>query len=134
MLKLKRIIKMKIKYLILLGLISGCASYSNYQPVVDVSNNANNVNLQKDMVECRQLAEQASNNPDATRNIIGSTILGAGLGSLAGLAFSAPAQGAIIGGVGSVGISGAREAINSDNQFKQAYINCLRSRGHNVIN
>ena len=125
---------MKIKYLILLGLISGCASYSNYQPVVDVSNNANNVNLQKDMVECRQLAEQASNNPDAARNIIGSTVLGSGLGALGGLAFNNPAGGAIVGSVAGLGMSGAREAINSDNQFKQAYINCLRSRGHNVIN
>jgi uncharacterized membrane protein len=129
---------MNIKIIILVSLISslcGCASYGNYQPVVDIGNNQNNVNLQKDMMECRQLAEQTSNTgTEALKSGVGGAAIGAGVGALSGLIFNNPGMGAAGGAI--IGATGASiySGVSSEDQFKRSYINCMRGRGHNVIN
>jgi len=40
------------------------------------------------------------------------------------------AIGAAAGGIGG----GATTGISADDQYKRAYINCMRGRGHNIIN
>ena len=70
------------------------------------------------------------------------TLKGAGAGALVGAAGGAalgavvgdPATGAAIGAAaGGIG-GGAWQGVNSDAQFKQSFINCMRGRGHNVVN
>lgn len=116
-------------------IITGCATYGGYQPTVDPYNDPNIGRLQQDGVECGNLAHQAA-------NVGGDTLKGAGVGALLGAATGAatgaiwgnPATGAAAGAVfGGMG-GGVSQGIDADNQYKRAYNNCMRNRGHNVIN
>ena len=114
---------------------NGCASYGGYQPTVDPYNDRNIGRLDQDMAECNSLAHQAG-------TVGTDTLKGAGVGALVGAAGGAAtgaiwgnpatgaAAGAAIGGIGG----GATQGVDADNQFKRAYNNCMRNRGHNVIN
>jgi len=114
---------------------SGCATYGGYQPVVDPRTDPNYANMQQDSAECSELAKQAG-------NLGGDTLKGVGVGALVGAAGGA-AVGAIIGNpgtgaalgaaVGGIG-GGANQGIDADNNYKRAFNNCMRGRGHNPIN
>lgn len=114
---------------------SGCASYGGYQPVVDPRTDPNYANIQQDQVECSELAKQAG-------NVGGDTLKGAGVGALVGAAGGAaigaiignPATGAALGAAaGGIG-GGASQGIEADNNYKRAFNNCMRGRGHTPIN
>jgi len=116
--------------------LGGCASQTGWTPTVDSYNNPNAWRLNQDMRECDQLARQASG------GLMTETAKGAAVGGLIGGASGAalgaitgdPAKGAILGAtVGGLG-GAAKEGFSSEDQFKRAYRNCLRNRGHNVIN
>lgn len=130
---------LNLKRVLPLGLaltLGACAQHSGWTPTVDTHNNPNAERLAQDQAECRQLAKQASG--DAGRQAVTSGLIGGALGAASGAAIGAvtggagegAALGTAIGGIGG----GARGATNANKQFKQAYINCLRNRGHNVIN
>lgn len=133
----------KYKYLITSILIiiatvnfSGCAQYGGYRPTVDTYTDPNAYNLNQDTAACRQLAEQASGGG------VTSTLVDAGVGALIGAAGGAvvgaftgnPGAGAGIGAAAGGFGGGAYGGLDSNEKFKSAYRNCMRNRGHNVVN
>ncbi len=116
--------------------LAGCASQSQWSPTVDTYGNSRAQYLSRDMEECRALARNASG------STAGGTAQGAGVGALIGAAGGAligvaagrPGTGAALGAAGGAlggGVAGNRR---TESQFKRAFSNCLRERGHNVIN
>jgi len=120
-------------------LLSACATQTGWTPTVDTYNDPNAYRLSQDMAECRDLASQASG------GTVKESAIGAGVGGLLGAAGGAAigaiagggsgaATGAAIGGAAGVIGGGAKQGIESESAYKRAYANCLRYRGHRVIN
>lgn len=122
--------------MIMTGLISACATQGAWSPTVDPYGDPNAHRLQYDMTECRQLALRASGNTageTAKGALIGGAIgaaSGAALGAIAGDPGKGAAIGATVGGFGG----SAKQGFQTESQYKRAYVNCLRHRGHYVIN
>ncbi|MFU8787477.1 MAG: hypothetical protein ACNA7G_00525 [Methylobacter sp.] len=120
-------------------LLSACATQTGWTPTVDTYNNPNAYRLSQDMAECRELSIQAAGGTAK------EAAIGAGVGGLIGAAGGAAVgaitgggagagKGAAIGGaVGGIG-GGAKQGIESEAAYKRAYSNCLRNRGHRVVN
>lgn len=115
--------------------VSGCAYQSSWTPAVDPYGDPNVANIQRDQIECRTLAKHASGNPV---NEIGKGALiggatgaaaGAAIGAVSGVPGAGAAIGAAAGGIGGM----VEQGFGADHQYKQAFINCMRNRGHNVI-
>jgi len=117
--------------------VAGCAEYGGYRPTVDTYNDPNAANLSRDEADCRQLAQQASGGTArqaATGGLVGGLIgaasgaaIGAGAGG--GNAGKGAAIGAAAGGLGG----GTYKGVSADEDYKSAYRNCMRGRGHNVV-
>jgi phage tail tape-measure protein len=123
--------------IVVLSIMSaGCASQTGWSPTVDPYNDPDAGRIQSDLSDCRQLAQQAGSDAAASAAkgaAVGSLLgaaTGAAIGAVTGSAGAGAAIGAATGGVGGA----TREGIGSDDQFKRAYSNCMRNRGHNVIN
>ena len=118
-------------------LLAACASQTNWAPTVDpYSNTSNNSRLNQDMYECRQLANQASGGT-ASETAVGVGVggllgaaSGAAIGAIAGNAGKGAAIGATAGAIGG----GTRQGLQAEDVYKRAYSNCLRNRGHSVVN
>lgn len=117
-------------------LLSGCATQTGWTPTVDPYGDPNAYRLNQDMAECQQLAHQASGGTAretakgaAVGGLLGAAT-GAALGAISGDAGTGAAYGAAIGGIGG----GAKQGFQAEDQFKRSYINCMRNRGHNVVN
>ncbi len=117
-------------------LISACASQTGWTPTVDTYNDRNPGRISQDMSECQELAQQASG------GTLKESAIGAGVGGLLGAAGGAaigaitgsPATGAALGAAaGGIG-GGAKQGLDSESQYKRAYSNCMRNRGHNIVN
>lgn len=111
--------------LFLLLLLAACT----YNPVIDPKTSRHPENLQADLAECRQLAEQAP----AGGHVAG----GAGVGALVGAGVAvatghSEAAGRAAGG-GAV-IGGAKGAGNSNREKRMIVRNCLKGRGYAVLN
>lgn len=117
-------------------ILSGCATQSGWTPTVDPYNDPNRANIERDQIECRQLALQASGSTvgeTAKGAVIGGAV-GAAAGAAIGAAVGSPGTGAMVGAAaGGIG-GGAKQGFGSEDQYKQSFINCMRNRGHNVIN
>jgi outer membrane lipoprotein SlyB len=114
---------------------AGCAQQT-YRPTVDTYNDPNAQNLSRDEAECRELAKQASGETggETAKGVVGGGLLGAAAGAAIGAATGNPGKGAAIGAAaGGLG-GGAYKGLSSEEKFKQAFQNCMRNRGHNVIN
>jgi len=116
--------------------LTACNTVGGYRPVVDPYSDPNAYRLNQDFAECEQLATQASGGTAK------ETAVGAGVGGLIGAAGGAalgavlgdPGKGAAIGAIVG-GLGGAsKQGLQSNDQYKYAYVTCLRNRGHNVIN
>ena len=138
--------------MLMIIMTSACSTMDGYQPTIDQSpvgysdpygynpnlyqQNAQNARLSQDMAECRQLAKRAVGG--ATSNVIQQGVVGGLLGAAGGAiggAFAGnPAAGAAMGAAGGAFLGGAKGGIESDQQFKRAYQNCLAGRGHRVVN
>ena len=114
---------------------AGCATYSNWQPVVDPHNDPNAATIQQDTHECEALAKDAgSAGTEAAKGVAVGGLLGAAAGAAIGAVVHDPGAGAAIGAAsGGIG-GGAYEGVSGDDEYKRAFINCMRNRGHNVIN
>jgi outer membrane lipoprotein SlyB len=110
--------------------LSGCATYTGWEPVVDTYNDPNAYRLQQDMEECKMLARQAGSTGTEAAKGAAAGATGAAVGAVAGNPGGGAAIGAAAGGLGGAGYSG----VSGDDQYKRAYINCLRNRGHRVVN
>lgn len=117
-------------------LLSACASQTGWTPTVDPYNDRNAYRINQDMAECKQLAGQASGGSvkeTATGAAVGGLIGAAGgaaLGAIVGNPGTGAAIGAAAGGIGG----GAKQGLQSDDQYKRAFNNCMRQRGHNIVN
>lgn len=123
--------------LITIGLLlSACASQTGWTPTVDPYNDRNAYRINQDMAECKQLATNASGGSvkeTATGAAVGGLIGAAGgaaLGAIAGNAGTGAAIGAAAGGIGGA----TKQGLQSDDQYKRAFNNCMRQRGHNIVN
>ncbi|MEM2159377.1 MAG: glycine zipper domain-containing protein [Candidatus Nitrosotenuis sp.] len=114
--------------------MTGCATYGGYQPTVDVAVDRNPQYIQQDIAECRELAQNASSTgKNAVMGVGTGALLGAATGAALGAVVGNPATGAALGAAaGGIG-GGANAGMDADNQFRRAYINCMRGRGHSVI-
>ncbi|MGR9099540.1 MAG: glycine zipper family protein [Gammaproteobacteria bacterium] len=130
---MKRLIYISTASLALI--VSACATQTGWRPTVDPYGNPNSGRLSQDMYECDMLAHQASGGTfketakgAAVGGLIGAAG-GAALGAIAGHPGKGAAIGATVGGFGG----GAKEGFGSEDRYKQAYRNCLRHRGHYVL-
>ena len=103
-------------------LLAGCVNQNSWAPTVDTYGDPNAWRLSQDEAQCRQLAMQAAGSS------VKKTAEGAGIGGLLGAAAGA-AIGAGVGGLGG----GAYEGLSTNAAFKSDFENCLRGRGHQVI-
>lgn len=113
-------------------ILSACASYSNWSPTVDPYGSPNAHRLNQDLAECRELALQASSGTaqeTAKGSAVGALIgaaTGAAFGAISGNPGSGAAYGAVAGGIGGA----AKQGFSAEDNYKRAYNNCLRHRGH----
>ncbi len=117
-------------------LLTACASQTGWAPTVDPYGDPNAYRLNQDMIECDQLARRASGGL-ATETAKGAAVgglvgaaTGAALGAISGDPGKGAAYGATIGGIGGA----SKQGFQSEDQYKRAYTNCLRHRGHYVVN
>lgn len=124
--------------IIIMGILSGCASLSGYQPVVD-SQYGNVAGAQERLIadnkECHALAQGSTTfRKGLTAGLLGGAV-GAGMGA---------SMGAIMSGVTVSGGAAAGAAMLAapflgyemwkDNEdYGIAWRTCLRNRGHNVV-
>ena len=113
----------------------GCASQGGYTPTVDARMDENPETYQRDLQECRELALQASETAtEAVKGGVVGGLLGAATGAAVGAAVGDPGAGAAIGAaVGGVG-GATKQGVEAEDQYKTAYNNCMKGRGHPVIN
>ncbi len=113
---------------------TGCASVTGYKPVVDTYGDPRAEFLNQDSVECQQLADQNSGAAKgaATDGVAGA-LLGGAAGAVGGAFLGNPAMGAAVGA--SAGALGgvAKGSIEGDERYKRIYRNCMRHRGHAVV-
>lgn len=117
-------------------LLASCAAESGWTPTVDPYGDPNAAMIGPDQQACRQLALQASGGPQnrAAEGAIVGGLLGAATGAAIGAAVGDPGTGAAIGAAAG-GMSGATsQGLGSEEVYKRAFVNCMRQRGHNVIN
>ena len=120
--------------LVLSTLTIGCAAKSGWHPIVDSRMDQHPETVQRDMVECKTLAEQSS---DVTKEVS----MGAGVGAVTGAATGA-AAGAIAGSAATGAAAGSILAIpaglwegyKANEDFKRAFKTCMRQRGHTLVN
>jgi uncharacterized protein YcfJ len=117
-------------------LISGCYSAGGWTPTVDSYNDPNARAINQDMNDCEQLASHASGGT-AKETAIGAGVggliggaAGAAIGAFTGNPASGAAMGAAAGGFGGA----AKQGFSAEEEYKRAYSNCMRNRGHRVIN
>lgn len=130
---------MKTNYLLVilgvLAILSACASQTSWTPTVDTYEDKNIDRLTQDQEECRDLAKQASNDT-ATEAAKGTGVglIGAASGAVLGAIVGSPGTGAKIGAAAG-GMGGATHSgLSAEEKYKHAFSNCLRGRGHKVVN
>lgn len=123
-------------------ILAGCATKSQTQwtPTVDTYGNSRAQYLSRDTEECRALAMRASGttSEQATQGAVSSGLLGAAggaaIGGILGGSRSSLGRGLAVGAVTGAIAGGARSASQTEAEFTRAFSNCLRRRGHNVLN
>jgi outer membrane lipoprotein SlyB len=119
-------------------LLGACAQTRDYAPTVDTraSNPAATANYDRDLQECKDLATQAAGNT-ATEAAIGAGVggaIGAGTGAIVGAVADKNVGTAAMIGAAAGGVAGAaKQGFESDSKYKKTFRDCMRSRGHNVI-
>jgi outer membrane lipoprotein SlyB len=117
-------------------LISGCYSQGGWTPTVDSYNDQNSRFINQDMGDCQELAGQASGGT-AKETVIGAGVggliggaAGAAIGAFTGNPGTGAAMGAAAGGFGGA----AKQGFSAEESYKRAYSDCMRNRGHRVLN
>ena len=116
-------------------LLAGCVNQNTWTPTVDSYGDPNGWRLSQDEAQCRQLAMQASGS--SVRKTAEGAAIGGLLGAAAGAAIGAAAgnagMGAAVGAAAAGFGGGAYEGIETNAQFKSDFDQCLRERGHQVL-
>lgn len=118
-----------------LALAAGAAAQM-WTPTIDTYGNERAQYVSRDLVECRGLAEQAtgSTGGQAARGAVRGGAVGAAGGAAMGAIFGNAGRGAAIGAVAGGVTRGVGQGSASEAQFRRAFSNCMRARGHNVLN
>jgi outer membrane lipoprotein SlyB len=124
------------------ALLSGCATTSQTQwtPTVDTYGSSRAQYLSRDTEECRSLAMRASGSisEQTTQGVVSGGLIGAAggaaIGGILGGSRSSLGRGAALGAVTGAMAGGAGSSAQTEADFQRAFRNCLRQRGHNVIN
>lgn len=116
--------------------MSACASITDWTPTVDPHNDPNAANIEKDLAECKTLANKVTGGGVEEGVKYGS--IGAGLGAAVGavlgsIYYGDAGSGAAIGAATAGGAGAAAGGLHGEMNYKQAYINCVAMRGHRVI-
>jgi len=114
---------------------AGAHAQSSWTPTVDTFGSSRAQYLSADMWDYRQLASQTSGTRtgSAATGALRGGAVGAAGGAALGAAFGNAGRGAAVGAAaGGIG-RGVQQANASEAQFRRAFSNCLRSRGHNVL-
>ena len=120
--------------LVLSALATGCASMSGWHPIVDPRMDKHSETVQRDMVECKTLAKQAS---DITKEVAMGAGVGAVTGAAGGAAVGAIAGSAATGAAGGAILAipaGLREGYKANEDFKRSFKTCMRQRDHTLVN
>lgn len=118
-------------------LAAGAAAQRGWTPTVDTYGSSRAQYLSRDTVECRSMAEQAAGGSgagQAARGAVRGGAVGAAGGAAMGAVLGNAGRGAALGAVAGGVTRGAGAASSSNAAFQRAFSNCLRSRGHNVLN
>ncbi|MGB0697443.1 MAG: hypothetical protein ACPGOY_17460 [Rhodospirillaceae bacterium] len=113
------------------ALMAACTSH---RPAVDPTTSANPAAYESDLAECQQIASQNNAAGETVLGTLGGAAVGAALGAAVGAIAGAPATGAATGAaVGGIG-TGAAVGVTASQEQKTIIDNCMRGRGHNVLN
>jgi uncharacterized protein YcfJ len=117
-------------------LFSACASQTNWSPTVDPYGSPNAYRINQDLAECRQLALQASGGTttETAKGAVVGGLIGAASGAAIGAISGNPGAGAAYGAAAGTFGGGAKQGFESEDTYKRAYGNCMRHRGHYIIN
>lgn len=124
----------KLVAILFASVITGCASTTGYRPTVDYYGDPRAAYLQQDDFECRQISDQnAGAGKGAATDGFAGALLGGAAGAVGGAFLGNPGMGAAVGA--SAGALGgvAKGAIEGDERYKRIYRNCMRNRGHRVL-
>lgn len=120
--------------LVVIFIFSGCASHGGYRPTVDPYGDPRADRIGQDLYECESLAHRASRVGEESAK---GALVGGGIGMLGGALLGGlhghPVQGAMVGATAGGLAGGVSQGMNADQRFVYAYRNCMRNRGHNVI-
>jgi outer membrane lipoprotein SlyB len=120
----------------LLWLSTGCATTQPWSPTVDTYGSSRAQFVHRDEAECRRMAQNVSGHTpnQAVRGALMGGAIGAAGGAALGAALGNAGRGAAIGAAaGGIG-QGVRSGAGAERNFQQAFNNCMRGRGHNVLN
>ncbi len=120
----------------ILILVSGCASQTGWQPTVDPYSDPRAAYINQDLVECKMLAQRVSGYTpgEAAKGALVGGAIGAATGAAIGAAVGAPGKGAAIGAAAGGMGGGTYKGLDAESKYKNAYIRCMRQRGHKVLN
>jgi outer membrane lipoprotein SlyB len=109
---------------------------STWRPVIDTYGSSRAQFVYRDLEQCRQLALQAGGDRvgEGARGAVRGGLVGAAGGAALGAALGNAGRGAAIGAVAGGVTRGVSRSSQSEAQFRQAYANCMRQRGHRVLN
>lgn len=117
-------------------LLSACATRTGWTPTVDTFDSPNAYRLNQDLSACDQLAREAAGGT-VKETAIGTGVgaaIGAAGGAVVGAFAGSPGMGAAIGAAAGGFGGGATQGFRAEEAFKRAFRNCLRQRGHRVVN
>ena len=131
---MKRFLVACIGLAMMLGAEAGWAR--SWTPVIDTYGSSRAQYVDRDLRECRGLAQQAGGDStgQGVRGAMRGGLVGAAGGAAIGAALGNAGRGAAVGAAAG-GISrGVGGASQSNSSFEQAFGNCMRQRGHRVLN
>ena len=116
--------------------LAGCVNQNTWSPTVDPYTDPNAARLGTDEAQCRQIATQSSGGSlqQTGKGAILGGLLGAAAGAAIGAAAHDPGMGAAIGAAAGGFGGGAYEGARTSQSFQQVFTNCMRERGHTVLN
>jgi outer membrane lipoprotein SlyB len=116
--------------------LAGCVNQNTWSPTVDPYTDPNAARLGIDESQCRQIANQSAGSSlqQTGKGALIGGLLGAAAGAAIGAAAHDPGMGAAIGAAAGGFGGGAYEGTKSNQGFQQVFTNCMRERGHKVLN
>lgn len=125
------------RYLILLPVAlffaAGCAS--SYRPPVDPTFTTDSARYQKDLAECKAIAESYSKDTgeEALKGGGIGAVAGAALGAAVGAAAGAPGAGAAIGATTGAATGATIGGVGAKKGYEDTYDACMRNRGYKLL-